>query len=51
MGYSEMFASYKWFLTYLDNLARVTPNDVQRVAREYFKPQTRVIGIYVPVAG
>lgn len=51
MGYSEMFASYKWFLTYLDHLARVTPNDVQRVAREYFKPQTRVIGIYVPVAG
>jgi zinc protease len=51
MGYTEMFASYRWFLTYLDNLARVTPKDVQRVAREYFKPQTRVIGTYIPVAG
>lgn len=51
MGYSEIFASYQWFLTYLDNLAKVTPKDVQRVAREYFKPQSRVIGTYVPYNG
>ena len=48
MGYSEMFANYNWFLTYLDNLASVTPADVQRVAREYFRPQTRIVGTYVP---
>ncbi|RJP53068.1 MAG: insulinase family protein [Anaerolineaceae bacterium] len=48
MGYSEMFASYNWFLTYLDNLSAVTPADVQRVAREYFRPQTRIVGTYVP---
>jgi zinc protease len=51
MGYTEMFASYQWFLTYLDHLAEVTPKDVQRVANEYFKPQARVIGTYVPVVG
>ncbi len=51
MGYSEIFASYEWFLNYLDNLAKVTPKDVQRVAREYFKPQSRVIGTYVPING
>ncbi len=48
MGYSEMFANYNWFLTYLDHLSAVTPADVQRVAREYFRPQSRVVGTYIP---
>jgi len=48
MGYAEMFASCKWYLTYLDNLAKVTPQDVQRVARQYFQPSSRVIGVYQP---
>lgn len=48
MGYSEMFANYNWFLTYLDRLSEVTPADVKRVAREYFRPQNRVVGTYVP---
>ncbi len=48
MGYSEMFANYNWFLTYLDQLAAVTLADVQRVAREYFRPQSRVVGTYIP---
>jgi len=51
LGYAEMFANYEWFLTYLDNLAKVTPKDVQRVAREYMRPQNRVVGTYLPVAG
>jgi len=48
MGYAEMFATYDWFLTYLDKLAMVKPKDVQRVACEYFQPQNRVIGTYIP---
>jgi zinc protease len=48
MGYAEMFASYDWFLTYLNKLSKVKPKDVQRVAREYFQPQSRVIGTYIP---
>lgn len=48
MGYVEMFSSYEWFTTYLDKLAKVTPQDVQRVAQEYFQLSKRVIGIYVP---
>jgi len=48
MGYVEMFASYEWYTTYLDNLAKVTPQDIQRVARKYFQPASRVIGIYIP---
>lgn len=49
MGYAEMFANYEWFETYLDKLAKVTVKDVQRVANEYFKPQRRVVGTYVPL--
>ena len=49
LGYAEMFASYEWFETYLEKLAAVTVRDVQRVANEYFKPQSRVVGTYIPL--
>ena len=48
LGYSEMFAKYNWFTTYLDRLAKVTPEETQRVAREYFQSQSRVVGTYIP---
>jgi zinc protease len=51
LGYAEMFATYEWFQTYLEKLAKVTVKDVQRVANEYFQNKSRVIGIYVPTDG
>lgn len=51
MGYSEMFATYDWFTGYLERLEKVTPQDVQRVAQTYLRPQNRVLGIYLPVGG
>jgi zinc protease len=51
LGYAEMFADYSWFQTYLNKLATVTVKDVQRVANEYFKPQSRVVGTYIPLDG
>ena len=51
LGYAEMFADYNWFETYLDKLSAVTVKDVQRVAKEYFKPQSRVVGTYIPLDG
>jgi len=51
LGYAEMFANYNWFETYLDKLAAVTTKDIQRVANEYFKPQSRIVGTYVPLDG
>jgi len=51
LGYAEMFANYEWFETYLNKLSKVTVKDVQRVANEYFKPQSRVLGVYVPTDG
>jgi zinc protease len=49
LGYAEMFANYEWFQTYLDKLSAVTAKDIQRVANEYFKPQSRVVGTYIPL--
>ena len=51
LGYSEMFADYEWFETYLKRLARVTADDVLRVARAYLRPSQRVVGIYLPAQG
>jgi zinc protease len=48
LGYAEIFADYEWFLTYLDHLAEVTPQDVQRIAQTYLRPQNRVLGVYLP---
>jgi zinc protease len=48
LGFSEMFASYDWFSKYLDHLARITPEDLLRVARAYLRPQNRNLGVYLP---
>jgi zinc protease len=48
MGFSEMFASYDWVTGYLDNIASVTPEDVQRVAQKYLKDRNRLVGVYQP---
>jgi zinc protease len=48
LGFSEMFATYEWFESYLDRLAEVTPADVQRVTQKFLRPQNRVVGVYFP---
>ncbi len=48
MGYASAFASYDWFRFYIDNLAAITPADVQRVAQTYLAHENRVVGIYHP---
>jgi zinc protease len=49
LGFAEMFDSYDWFDAYLERLAAVTPEDVQRAAQTYLRPQKRVLGNYLPV--
>jgi zinc protease len=51
LGFAEMFADYQWFENYLENLAAVTPEQVQEAARQYLRPQNRVLGLYQPVEG
>lgn len=48
MGFSEMFASYDWVVNYLDNLAAVSPEDVQRAAQTYLVPRNRLVATYLP---
>ena len=48
LGHAEMFATYDWFLSYLDRLAKVTPNDIQTAAQKYLRVQNRVVGTYIP---
>jgi zinc protease len=48
LGFSEMFADYQWFEGYLDKLAQVTPQDIQRVAQTWLRPQQRLVGTYLP---
>lgn len=51
MGYSEMFAEYSWFETYLDRLAMVTAGDVLDIAQKYLLGSNRIVGIYRPKNG
>ena len=48
MGYAEIFDSYEWFLGYLDQLAEVTPKQIQRIAQTYMRSSNRVLGVYRP---
>jgi zinc protease len=48
LGYPEIFADYAWFETYLERLARVMPEDVQRAAQKYLTHTNRSVGIYLP---
>lgn len=48
LAWSELFAGYHWFETYLDRLDAITLADVQRAAMEVLRPQNRVVGIFLP---
>lgn len=48
LGYPEMFADYDWFENYVNHLARVTPDEVLRIARSALNPDNRVVGFYLP---
>jgi len=47
-GFSEMFADYRWFESYLDRLSQVTVDDLHRVAQIYLTKRCRTVGYYVP---
>ncbi len=49
---SEFIGMGDWRLgfIYRDNIKKVTPEDVQRVALRYFKPANRTTGVFIPEA-
>ena len=50
LAMSEYIATGDWRLGFLyrDALEKVSPADVQRVARYYFKPSNRTVGTFIP---
>lgn len=50
LAMSEFIATGDWRLgfIYRDRLEKVVPEDVQRVARYYFKPSNRTVGMFIP---
>ncbi|HEV7349989.1 pitrilysin family protein [Telluribacter sp.] len=50
LGISEYIATGDWRLAFLfrDNIRKVTPDDVYRVAQHYLKPSNRTVGTFVP---
>jgi zinc protease len=49
LGFSEIVADTCWFFGYLDGLAAVTAEDVQRLAQHYLADTRCTIGHYVPL--
>jgi zinc protease len=47
LGFSEIVAVDGWLAGFLDNLAAVSPEDVQRVAQTYLTSNERVVGAYI----
>jgi zinc protease len=48
LGHADMFATYEWFIHYVDELEKITPADVQRAAQTYLSTSNRVVGYYLP---
>jgi zinc protease len=48
LGYSSVVAGTDWFESFVDSLAAVTVEDVQRVARTCLPKRNRTVGHYLP---
>jgi zinc protease len=46
-GFAEILADYTWFTEFLNRLSAVTAEDVLRVAKQYLRPENRVVGSYL----
>jgi zinc protease len=49
LGMLEVVASYRMYDTFLENLEKVTKEDIQRVAAKYLSESNRTVGWFVPI--
>ena len=45
----EMVGSWKMVEDYIPSIRKVTPEDIQRVAKKYLLPENRTVGILIPL--
>ena len=50
LGMLEVVASYRMYDTFLENLEKVTKEDIQRVAAKYLAETNRTVGWFIPTA-
>jgi zinc protease len=48
LGYWTMVDDWRYLTTYLDRVKKLTPDDLQRVARKYFTEDNRTVGHFIP---
>lgn len=48
LGYFSLISSHEYLDTFLDKLAQVTPEEVQRAAATYLAPDNRTLGWFLP---
>ncbi len=46
----ESMGDWRYFYLYRDRIEKVTPADVQRVAKAYLKTSNRTVGVFIPEA-
>ena len=51
LGQYEMAQSWRTFETYVDDLMRVEPEDITRVAKTYLTDRNRTVGWFLPTPG
>lgn len=49
LGEAVASANWRWFVTYVDRMKKVTADDVKRVAAAYLVPDHATVGWFVPV--
>ncbi|MGD0277385.1 MAG: pitrilysin family protein [Syntrophales bacterium] len=49
--YEVLLGDYQYLIKYLDNMQKITPDDIQRVAKEYFQPENLTVAIINGTAG
>ncbi len=51
LGMLDIVASYKMYDTFLENLEKVSKDDIRRVASKYLAETNRVVGWFIPTSG
>jgi zinc protease len=49
LGEAVASADWKWFVHYLEQMRKVAPEDIQRVAKTYCIPEHATVGWFVPI--